>query len=135
MGIVNPFPGGVSVPSLVGSALPLELLSIPATKTQNYYVIVCEDMDQLYTAQDDGGTPGNSIAANSNKNSNITIANGATAQSASGSSLASTSFATTATFPIKLVGLQQIAGNAFGAFAIWICRLNESELQGGVAGV
>src|SRR5271170_1589288 len=72
MGIINPFPGGVSVPSLVGSALPLELTTIPATKTQNYYVVVCEDMDQLYTAQDDGATAANVVATNANKNSNIT---------------------------------------------------------------
>jgi len=135
VGIINPFPGGVSIPTLYGAALPLELLSIPATKTQIYYVLVIEDQDTMFVAQDDNASPGNCIAANANKNSNITIANGSTVQSLSGSSLASTSFAVTATFPIKLVGLQQIAGNAFGGFSFWYCRINESELQGGVLGV
>jgi hypothetical protein len=135
-GAINPPPGAVS---LVGTALALENTAIPATKASAYYILGIDDPGVIFMIQDDGITTGSLVAANANKNFSLTITAGATLQSASGSVMLSSSLATTAGLNMKAFGLAQVlnqgAGNVFGAFALWLCKINQHELNGATAGV
>lgn len=132
MGIENPT---LVNTSLAGVALN-PLVGIPATKSQDYYVMVCHDPDILFAMQDDGITAGKLVAASANLNSQATITNPAQPFQLSASVLLSSSFAVTNTFPIKLMGLVQLEGlvgggtPAFQAYSVWMCSWNNHELNG-----
>ncbi len=113
--------------SIAGPALSL-LPSLPATKTQAYYAYVDDNPATVFSIQGDG-TATNQVATNSNKNFSLTIANGATTSSASGTVLASASINTNNTLNMKAMGLLQIPGNAYGAYAVWQCKINLHELS------
>lgn len=118
--------------------LQLEFNYVPTVKLNPWYVMLADDQDAVYVAQDDGVTPGNSIATSCNYNSTYTVVNGATQVSASATVLTSASFAAASpTFPIKLLGLAPFPQgiNAFGAYAKWQCRINLSELNGSFNGI
>ena len=136
LGNIQPPPNQVSIQGL---PLALEYTAIPATKTIGYYILVVDDSDVLFAMQDDGATPGNCVAANCNKNSTFNIVVGSSLVSYSGNTLASTGFAVTVGFPVRLIGLTQgiYEGqiNAFGGFGVWLCKLNQHELQGNTVGV
>ena len=131
-GIFPVYPG---LASIAGNALSLETTNIPATKSQIYYVLVDDDPTSIYCVQDNGITTGNIVAASCNLNSSFTQTAGASTTSPSASVLLSSSFATTNTLNLKLVGLVQIPGNSFAAYAKWQVRINVSELTGSFAGV
>lgn len=131
IGILPVYPGV----SIAATPLTLETSNIPATKAAAYYVLVDDDPTTMYTVQDNGITTGNLVAASANLNSSLSIAAGATTNSLSGTTLLSSSFATTNTFVMKLFGLAQIPNNAYGAYAKWNARINVSELTGSFAGV
>lgn len=111
-----------------GTSLTLETISIPATKTRDYYVYVADDPGLIFEMQGDG-TATNQTAAKSTYNCDITVATPSTgAQSAS--VIASAGIALTATLPLKLMGLSQrqfAGGNAFGAYAVWRCKINNHQ--------
>ncbi len=125
------FPGN----SIQGVPLALENPSIPATKTNAWYVAVADDTAEVYMVQDDGITTANLVAASCNKNFSLTITAGATAQSQSASVILSSSFATTNTLNMKCMGLAPIPGNVFGSYAKWVCRINVHELAGSTVGI
>ena len=114
--------------SLVGSALSLENTSLPATKTKAYYAYVVDDPGVVFSIQGDA-TATNQVATNSNKNFSLTIANGATAQSNSATVMSSSTIQTTNSLNMKAMGLLQVPGNAYGAYAIWQCKINLHELS------
>lgn len=122
-------------PSFQGINLDLTIQNIPATKLKNYYVLVCDDPNLLYEIQDDGITTANLVATNANKNASFTVTNPTSPQQNSATVLLSSSFATTASLPLKLMGLVQKPNNSFGAFATWLVRINQHELMGNTAGV
>ena len=130
VGILQPYPQA----SIQGVALSLETPYVPAVKASPYFVLVLDDPTTMYEIQDDGITTGNLVAASCNLNSTLTITAGATPNNYSGTVLLSSSFAATATFNIKLVGLMQIPGNVYGAYAKWQCRINTSDLAGPTGG-
>lgn len=132
--VVGVEPYGDFATSLGGGALSLELLYVPATKTRNYYVYVCDDKDVVFMAQGDA-TATNQIAANANKNCSFTVTNPSGDVPTSASVLASGTINTTASLNVKLMGLAQVPNNAFGAYAIWYCMFNMHEFQGATAGV
>jgi hypothetical protein len=138
IGVENPATG---LASLQGVVLDTTVTSIPATKAKDYYILVCDDPDVFMTVQDDGITTANLVAASANLNSNLTIAAPSIAYQLSGTVLLSSSFAVTASLPIKLMGLAQLpaipggGSNAFAAFAIWMARWNQHELMGNQVGV
>lgn len=132
--VVPPMPPA----SLVGTALALENVYIPATKAAPYFVLVDDDESTIYMVQDDGITTANLVAASCNLNSSLTVTNGATTTSPSGTVLLSSSFATGATsgLNMKLLGLVQQPGNTFAAYAKWQARINLGEFSpAGFAGV
>lgn len=124
--------------SLVGSTSPtLGVTYIPATKANVYFVLVNDDPTTIYSVQDDGITTGSLVAASSNLNSNLTITNGSTTTSPSGTVLLSSSFTSGATAGnMKLLGLVQQPGNTFAAYAKWQAVINLAEFpRPGFAGV
>ena len=114
--------------SLSGATLSLERTSIPATKTQAYYVYVDDNPATVFSIQGDA-TATNQVATNSNKNFSLTIANGSTTVSDSGTVLSSSTLNTTNSLNMKAMGLLQVPGNAYGAYAIWQCKINLHELS------
>lgn len=130
---ISPVPIGST--TIQGTALSLETNYVPATKLAPWYVLVEDDPTTVFMMQDDGITTANLVAASCNLNFNYTVTAGATTNSSSASVILSSSFATTNTFSMKALGLAQIPGNAFGAYAKWLCRINVSELTGSFAGV
>ncbi len=119
--------------SLQGTALSLETLTIPATKTRDYYVYVCDDPDVVFEIQGDG-TGTNQVAVNANKNAQLTIA-APSAGSLSATVINSSTIAVTQAHNIKLMGLAQRSTNAFGAYAVWLAKFNQHELMGNTAGI
>ena len=126
--IVGVEPANQNQPALAGTTLNLERTSIPASKSQNYYVYVDDNPATIFSIQGDA-TATNQVATNSNKNFSLTIAAGATTASASGTVLSSSTLNTTNSLNMKAMGLLQVPGNAYGAYAIWQCKINLHELN------
>ena len=104
--------------------------SVPATKTRAYYVFVQDAPDIVFEIQGDA-TATNQVAAKASYNCSLTIA--APSNTSIGNSatvIASASIATTSTLNVKLLGLVQVPGNAFGAYAKWLAMWNVHELSG-----
>ena len=133
--IVGVEPANVNNPSMVGSNLNLEQVSIPATKTKSYYVYVSDDPQQVYQCQADATTT-NQVAAKANYNASLTIAAPGTATyPISATVISSSTIATNNTLNIALMGLAQIPGNAFGAYSIYRCKINLHQYANGRTGV
>lgn len=121
--VVNP-----GSPSNQGTSLALEQVYIPATKTKAYYVYVADDPDLIFEIQGDA-TATNQTAAKSTYNCDITVAT-PSAGNQSATVIASAGIALTAALPLKLLGLSQrqlAGGNAFGAYAVWRCKINNHQ--------
>ena len=129
VGVVPVYPGA----SIQGTPLQLENPTVPATKVAAWYVMVQDDPGTIFMIQDDGITTGSLVAASCNNNFSLTLTAGATVQAASATVILSSSFATTDSLNFKALGLAQIPGNIFGAYAKWLCRANLHELNPGSA--
>lgn len=123
------------VPSLQGTPLSLETLTIPATKVKDYYVMVCEDPTMIFEVQADAAIVANLVATNMNKNADFIVGVPTGIGNHSGTVLSSASIAVTATLPLKIRGLRQSDDNGFGAFARLLVSFNKHELLGNTAGV
>lgn len=110
-------------------------LNVPATKARTYYVYVATGSDTLYECTDDGLTPANLTGTAIGKNSDFTVAAPSGQSPLSASVLNSSTFATTATLPLKIVGLSLVPNNSAAPYARWLVALNNSVFRGGVAGV
>lgn len=122
-------------PSFQGTNLDLTVQNIPATKTKDYYVLVCDDPAVVYQIQDDGITTANLVAASVGLNASFTVTNPTAPQQNSATVLLSSSFAVTAGLTVKLIGLTQKPNNAFGKYATWDVVFNQHEFQGATAGI
>lgn len=122
--------------SLSGVDLGASVITVPATKTRDYYVWVCADVDVIYEVQGDA-TATNQVAANANKNCSLTItAPSPTTLPYSATVVNSGSIATTQALNIRLMGLsQRRPATAFGAYAVWLCMINQHEWMGNTAGI
>jgi hypothetical protein len=96
------------------------------------YVLVRTDPDTLYEVQDTAGTI---AAADIGLNANLTAGTGDAYSKRSGFVLASASKATTATLPVKIVGLSQRPGNDFGAYAKVLVKVNNSTESNATVGL
>lgn len=105
---------------------------IPATKTKNYYVLVCDDPSVLFEVQED--SVGNNLAKTDLGN-NFNLVSGTNSGYLSGWMLDSSSAATTATLQLKLVRLAQRRDNAIGQYAKWLVKINNHTFGAGVAGL
>lgn len=122
--------------SLQGTALNLERISIPASKARDYYVYVADDPNLLFEIQGDA-TATNQVAANANKNAQLTIAAPSdVTYPLSATVINSGTIAVTQAHNIKLMGLsQRRPAPEFGAYALWLCRINQHELMGNTLGI
>lgn len=100
-------------------------LRVPATKTQDYYVWVCDDPEMEFLAVDDGLTPSALVGANIGSLVGITVGTTPNANGGSSTSLTSASFGGT-TGLCKVVGLA--GGSTLGAYATWAVRFPLHEL-------
>ncbi len=117
-------------------------VNIPATKTRDYYVFVCDDPDAVFEITDDGITAAKLVSTSVGKNSEVTVANPTAPSPVSATVLLSTSIDTTNTLPLKIVGIKNVpnmstpsttAGSC--AFARWLVRFNVHEFLGNTTGV
>jgi len=128
------YPGATS--SLQGNSLALEQTWLSATKPANgAYVWVCDDPNVIFKAQMNNATigGGGTIASSLSKNCNYAVTPGTFV---SGTVLNASTVATTATLPVRLLGLVNGAENVgitdltstTGDFAVFQCMFNVHEL-------
>lgn len=134
-GLVYP-PGSVPTLGGINTSIITTQVSIPASKSQDYYIYVADDPHLMFFMQGDS-TATNQVSTKVNNNCSFTVAAPGTATFPwSASVINSGSIAVTTTLNIKLIGLAQIQGNGFGAFATWVCTWNVHELSGaGTSGI
>lgn len=108
---------------------------IPAVKSRNYYVLVCDDPNVIYEVQEDNDA--DTIVAG-DIGQNINLIAGTNNGYISTWELDSSSTGSGATIQMKLLGLSQqgLPGvNAFGTYAKFLCLINHHQYRAGVAGV
>lgn len=104
---------------------------IPATKTRNYYVLVCDDPSVVYEAQFDNSSA--FATANLNNNCNFTV--GAPSGISPYASTVLTGAAVTQALPLKLLGKVQRADVDLTANTRMLVMINQHELMGNTAGL
>ncbi len=95
------------------------------------YVLVHTDPNTLYEVQANTAL----VAANIGLNASMTVAAGSASSKRSGFTLDAATLATTATLPLKVVGLAQRTGNEFGANNKVVVKINNSTEANATAGV
>ena len=126
--------GGGVYGGLSGNPLNLNTTVIPATKTQAYYVMVADDPNIVFAVQE--STTGTALTA-AVVTKNAALIAGANSGYLSGWQMNNTTTGTSATLQIKLWGLQQFPGgtNTYGAYAKWLCIINNHVLAPNTAGI
>lgn len=99
-----------------------------------YYVLVCDDPDVIFEIQEDG-VGGQLAAADIGLNSDFIVAAGNAYSKRSGVMLDTSTKATTAGLPLKIVGLVPRVGNEFGASAKVLVKINLHTEVAGAAGI
>ena len=133
-------------PATPGGAMPgafdpnnLNVVYIPGTKTQAYYVWVVDDPTVIFEAQTDSGT-----LASTTWNKNIGYTNTISPNTLttaggvlhSGTVITSASAATTQALPLKVVGAPLYPDNDLtSGYARFYVMINQHELMGNTAGV
>lgn len=124
--------GGTKYGGPLADATNLNTTVIPAAKTKDYYVMVCDDPNVLFEIQED--SIGNNLAKTDLGN-NFNLISGTNSGYMSGWMLDSSSAATTATLQLKLLRLSQRSDNAIGQYAKWLVKINNHTFGAGVAGL
>lgn len=114
--------------SLVGGALSLETIAIPATKARDYYVYIVDDPATIFEVQGDNTTTLTAVGT-IGANAKITVANPATGSPFSASVLTTATVAVTATFMFKILGLTRKPGADFTAYTRFLVAFNAHELK------
>ena len=104
---------------------------IPATKTRNYYVLVADDPNLIFEIQEIG--TGTFLTA-AEVGGNADLVAGANNGYLSGWQLNNVGEGGGATLQVKLLGLAQRQGNAFGQYAKWWVLINNHSYRAGTAG-
>src|SRR5262245_53069233 len=138
-GATNPVLGamvsGAGSPAYAGSfGVPAESpIVIPATKTRNYYVLVCDDPNVIYEVQEDA--IGGAMAA-ADVGLNVDLIAGTNNGFISQWLLDSSSKGAGATLQMKILALaQKSEENTFGTSAKFWCLINVHQFKAGVAGL
>jgi hypothetical protein len=114
--------------SLVGSPLSLEVIPIPEIKTRDYYVYIVDDPNVIFEIQGNNSTATTAVATLGG-NALPVVANPATGSPFSGTTLAVSTIATTATFMFKILSLTYKPGADFTAYTRFLCTFNAHELK------
>lgn len=118
--------------NLLANPSNLDSIVVPATKTSAYYALVVDDPYVVFSVQEVSG--GTQLTADEvGLNANLTA--GANNGYVSGWQLNNAGEGTGATLQVRLLGLQRVLDNTFGAYAKWLVTINNHELKAGVAGV
>lgn len=100
-----------------------------------YYAAVVDDPNVIFEAQEDG-VGGTIAAASSSKNVSFIYAAPAAGVMVSGTMVDSSTVGTGNTLNLKLLGLQrrydQGSLNSYGAFAKWLCLINNHQYRSGI---
>ena len=121
--------------TLQGLVLDNTITYAPQTKSHDYYALVCDDQDMLYTIQGDGSAGTSAVAAACNKLAAITVANPTTPGMLSATVLTeSTISASFSNTNLRMIGLYQAPNNAYGAYARWVVKINALDFANGGAG-
>lgn len=119
---------GTKYGASLGDPANLNTTIIPATKTKDYYVMVCDDPNVLFEVQEIG--TGTALAA-TEVGLNCNLVAGTNNGYVSGWLLTNSTEATTSSLDVQLMGLIQRPGNAFGAYAKWLVRMNAHSWRAG----
>jgi hypothetical protein len=131
-------PIGVGAGQSQGNAVNLNIQNVPATKANDYYAMVADDPDLVFEIQGDntttlnpatggiGGTP--VIGANAGY---TVAAPSAAYQPLSATVLTTASINTTATLPLKIIGLPYRPNVDFTAYTPFLVIINVHELERG----
>ena len=124
--------GGLKYGGAGGDPTSLDTTVIPATKTKSYYVLVADDPNIIFAVQEIG--TGTAFTA-AEVGLNCSLVAGTNNGYSSTWQLDNTTEATTAALQMKLMGLQQMPDNAFGAYAKWLCLINNHCYKAASAGL
>lgn len=103
-----------------------------AAQTQTWYALVVDDPNMIFEVQEIGtGTPFTAAEVGLNANLSLAAGNGFV----SGWQVDNGTEGTTNTLQVRLLGLAQRQGNAFGAYAKWLVKINNHEFYLGNAGL
>ena len=117
------------------STLDRTQVSIPATKTRNYYVEVADDPHQIFEVQC-GSVATNLVSTKLNNNFDLTIAAPSPATSPQSATIVNNAtIATTNTVSMRMMGLAQRPNNEIGAFQVVRCKINTHAYANAIAGV
>ena len=124
--------------SLVAGNLDLTRRSLPVS-TEGY-VMVCDDPNVIFEAEEGvtGSAAGTALtSAAIGNNIDFVVIAGAATYSDSGTLIDNSTEGTTATLPLKLLGLAQREDNAYGARAKWLVKINNHQYGShtGTAGI
>jgi hypothetical protein len=117
-------------PSIQGTNIDLTTTSVPASKSQAYYVLVNDDPDQVWLVQGDSTT---FATTDVNKNATYTVAAPSISNQMSATVLTGTTTSSTAV--LKIVGIEPIPGNVLGQYTRFMVLFNEHEMLRPTAGI
>lgn len=130
--------------SLYGSAQvtpgQLESVVIPASKTKNYYVTVCDDPNVVYELEEGGAGAALTLSLGAAAGTcplfmNYNLLAGANTGYVSGWTLNNATGTALATGQVQILGLVQRADVTTGVYAKWKVRINQHVWNGPVVGV
>jgi hypothetical protein len=124
--------GGVTNGGPLADPANLNTTVIPATKTKNYYVMVCDDANVAFEIQEGGA---GAALTKADIGNNFDLKAGTNSGFLSGWVLDNATANVGATRQLKLLGLIQRKDNTFGAYAKWLVKINNHTFGAGVAGV
>lgn len=124
--------GGIKYGGSFMDPASLDSTIIPATKSKDYYVLVCDDPNVIFEIQEtNSGTALTSVAVGLNASLKVGTNNGYI----SGWTLDNATEATTTALQLKLLGLVQRADNAFGLASKWLVMINNHCYKAPTAGL
>ena len=121
--------GGLQVGGPSADPSNLNTTVIPATKTKNYFVMVADDPNILFSIQEGGA--GAALTAANAVGKNFNLVAGANSGYLSGWQLDNASTAVTNTLQVKVLGLVPDPSNSLGKYAKWLVKINNHRYAAG----
>ena len=120
-------------PGLIANPSNLDITYRPAAaQTDDWYAMVVDDPNMIFEVQEIG--TGTALTA-AEVGMNVNLVAGTGNGYVSGWQVSNSGEATTDTLQVRLLGLAQRQDNAFGPYAKWLVKINNSEFYLGKAGL
>ena len=120
-------------PGLIANPSNLDITYRPAAaQTDDWYAMVVDDPNMIFEVQEIG--TGTALTA-AEVGMNVNLVAGTGNGYVSGWQVSNSGEATTDTLQVRLLGLAQRQDNAFGPYAKWLVKINNSEFYLGNAGL